>query len=180
MNPARSTIFTIMSPEISYEILEAKKHEGLIWLLRESSVQGMLTVSFTLFSENIPVFSGNTRYALTKKGWICTSDLTDQVKEALVVLQTSKMPNEVDKALMTIQLSDMPDQMKEALKTRQFLSSKTADKYVNQLYKIITSKSFFCEFDSGTVKYPFDIKNRILPNQETQTSNKLYKKYIEV
>lgn len=87
MNPARHIIFKAMDPQEIPLHLCNKKSSDLVWLLRESRESGMLTVSFRLFSNNIPVYTGNTRYALTAKGWISATNITEEVKEALKTMQ---------------------------------------------------------------------------------------------
>ena len=135
-----------MSPEESYRHLESKKSDGLVWLLRESRTPGMLTVSFTLFSNNIPGSQGNTRYALTKSGWICTSEMTEEIKESL--------------------------------RTMRSVNRACASKYINQLNRIITSKSLYEEYEHQTLKHRFSLEDRIIPTSEMQTTNETYVDYI--
>lgn len=85
LNQPYSFIFQKMTPPARHKELSQAKPFCSAWMIGESTQDGMLTVSFTFFSKNICITSGNARYALTQNGWITVRN--QDVEEVLKIRQ---------------------------------------------------------------------------------------------
>jgi len=110
-----NSIYIYRSGLADYKTLTSKKENAPVWLLRESTQPGMLTVDYLYFKDN--AWKGNSkRFLLSEKGWIVANQLNDpEVKKAI-----SSM-----KSLDSQTAGSYVSQLDECIASQQFLGLST-------------------------------------------------------